>query len=114
LRPLNDDHLAARQSFQNHDRAALGGPELQPFDNGLAVFDREHIGAKLIGDQGGLRNCDALFRFAALDGDLDKLAIDKFTIRIGDPGAHRHRVGRAVDLDVDKIDLSFLAICRAV
>ena len=90
------------------------GTELQPFDHGLAVFDREHVSTELIGDQGGLRDDDALLRFAALDGDLNELAIDEFAIRIGDPGAHRHCVRRPVDLDVDEIDLSFLAIYYAV
>src|SRR5712691_272204 len=54
LQSLHDDLLAAGEALLDDDASAAFAAGLDALDGGLAVLDRKHIDATLVGDQGRL------------------------------------------------------------
>src|SRR6478752_7846863 len=77
LQPLDDDLLVAGQTLFDDDIGTGLGADLNALHHGLAVLDREDIGALLIGDQRRLRNQHLLLALSSLDGESHKRAVDE-------------------------------------
>src|SRR5262249_43392643 len=112
--PLDDDLLTAGEAGVHHDAGAGLAARLDAPDHRLAVLDHEHVDALLVGNQGGLRDYDFLFRRPGRHADIDELAIDQRARRIREGCPHQHGVGRAGDRHVDEIDLPLLVLALAV
>src|ERR1700730_2245865 len=52
--PIDDNKLAAREAFIDHDTGAALNARLDALDDGFAFLDRKHVDAFLIGDERSL------------------------------------------------------------
>src|SRR5215468_9982444 len=76
LQSVDDDELAAGQSFIDDDIRPALGAGLDTPDGGFAVVDHKHVDSALVGDQRRLRHHHSFLRLAALEIDAHQLPVD--------------------------------------
>src|SRR3954468_19712142 len=114
LNAVDNNLLAAGQTFGDNHSLTVCPARLDPADRDLAVLDDEDVDALLIGDQGGLRHHDLFLRGPGLEIHRHQLTVDQLRGRIGKNGPDLHRVHRLVYGDVDEVDLSCGLVTGAV
>src|SRR5262249_17971580 len=115
LNALGDDELALFEPRRDDDVAALLGPSGDPPQlDFLGVVDEEDVAAGLIDLDRGLRNEEGRPWRTAFHRDPDDATWDQEPVRIRKLRAHRHRVGRVGDLDVEEVAHALRLIHAAV
>src|SRR5581483_936677 len=104
--PADNDQLSAGEAVGNDNRAAYGWPNLDTLNCSLSAVDRKDIDTLLVRNQRRLRHDDPLLRLVALDAHLNELPVDEPVFRIWNRRAHRDRVGRPIDFNINEVDLA--------
>src|SRR4051794_28738853 len=114
LNAVDNDLLAARQTFGDNYPLAICSARFDPTDHDLAVLDNKDVDALLIGNQSGLWHDDLFLRCPGLESDRYQLTVDQLLRGIGENGPDLHRIGRLVHGDIDEVDLPYGLVTRSV
>src|SRR5438132_2517628 len=115
LLALDHDALARLDPFLDDGEPIAAGAEADPALLHLVVgADDEHVGPGLVDGYGSFRDDHNLVAALLLDDDANRLAAGQNVVRIGEHCPDRLTVGAWIDLDIEKIDASLLAIERAI
>src|SRR5439155_16569790 len=80
----------------------------------IILTDHEHVGARLIDGDAGIRDYHDLVASLFFDDHANRLAASENVVGIGEHRPDDLAVGSWIDLDIEKIDATLLGVERAV